>query len=315
MEAAQCGAKLLKCVNYSQHKVCNRCLLADGASETGLCDCCRFNQTVPDLTVPGNAQKWYRLEAAKRRLFYDLSQLGLPYGTAADGIKPSLAFDFKADVVPITAFWRSMANRETVYTGHAAGLITINIREADDAVREKLRVELGEYKRTLIGHFRHEIGHFYWDVLVKDRREESFKALFGDHNEPTYADALERHYTQGPPADWSERYITAYASMHPWEDFAETWAAYLAMISTLDTAQHVGFGGVSDPVQTDPQAMITLYQELGVALNEMNRSMGFLDLVPEVLKPCVVDKLKYVHDLVAQGRAENGALHSELSQS
>ena len=167
-----------------------------------LCDCCRFNVTIPDLTVAGNLQKWYRLEAAKRRLFYDLGELGLPYGTAADGIEPPLSFDFKADVIPKATFGAASAAAERVYTGHANGRITINIREADDVEREKLRVDLGEAQRTLIGHFRHEIGHYYWDMLVKGRREDEFIAVFGDHNSPTYAEALERHYQEGPPADW-----------------------------------------------------------------------------------------------------------------
>ena len=310
---SQCGMTLDKCFNYSQYKVCNRCLLGATPDEAKLCDCCRFNQTVPDLTVSGNAQKWYRLEAAKRRLFYDLSQLGLPYGTAVDGIEPALAFDFKGDSIPASGFWRSLAETETVYTGHAAGRITINIREADDVEREKLRVDFGESKRTLIGHFRHEIGHFYWDVLVKNPRVETFRKLFGDHNNPSYAEALEMHYHQGPPLDWADHYISAYASMHPLKDFAETWAAYLAMISTLDTAEHMGFRGESDPISADPNAMITRYRELGIALNEMNRSMGLLDLVPEIMTPPVVEKLKYIHELVCQGRAENGALHSDLS--
>ncbi len=167
-----CGAALLKCTNYLQHDVCNRCVLAETGGDNGLCDCCRFNVTIPDLTVAGNLQKWYRLEAAKRRVFYDLDQLQLPYGTAADGTDPPLAFDFKADVIPKNNLWRSGSNSEKVYTGHDNGRITINIREADDVEREKLRVEMDEAQRTLIGHFRHEIGHYYWDMLVKGQRED-----------------------------------------------------------------------------------------------------------------------------------------------
>jgi hypothetical protein len=301
-----CGAALRKCLNYSEHQVCNRCVAAE--SEPGaLCDCCRFNDTIPDLSVAGNLTKWYRLETAKRRLFYDLSQLALPYGTTCDGIDPPLTFDFKADVIPKADFWRSM-KAERVYTGHAAGRITINVREADDVHREKLRVDMGESQRTLIGHFRHEVGHYYWDLLIKGRREAEFVAVFGDHNSPTYAEALERHYTEGPPADWQTRHISAYASMHPWEDFAETWATYLDMVSALDTADHMGFGGQSDPVNAKIEAMIARYQQLGVALNEFNRSLGLLDLVPEVFVPAVVEKLRFIHELVLAGRAENGIL-------
>jgi hypothetical protein len=305
---ANCGAALVKCTNYSQHNVCNRCLEADAASAGGFCDCCRFNDTIPDLTISGNLQKWYSLEAAKRRLFYELGELGLPYGREGDGVDPPLRFDFKADVIPQGDFWRSMGKREKVFTGHVAGRITINIREADDVHREKLRVEMGEAQRTLIGHFRHEIGHYYWDQLVKGRREEESRNVFGDHNYPSYAEALETYYKNGAPVDWRLRFVSAYATMHPWEDFAETWATYLDMTSALDTAEHVGLGGLTDAPHADLDPMIVRYQELGLALNELNRGMGLLDLVPEVFVPPVVEKLRLIHHLVQQGRAENGAL-------
>jgi len=306
-----CGAELAKCFNYSQYNVCNRCVPHDTAAPGTLCDCCRFNDTVPDVAVPGNAKKWHRLEKAKRRLFYDLSELGLPYGTAADGVHPPLTFDFKADVIPAGNFWRSNGNAEKVYTGHTNGRITINIREADYVEREKLRVDLGEAHRTLIGHFRHEIGHYYWDMLVKGRREDESRAAFGDHEHPTYAESLEKYYRDGATAAWRERFISAYSTMHPWEDFAETWAAYLDMVSGLDTAQHMGLRGESDAVHADLDAMLFRYQGLGIALNEMNRSMGLLDIVPDVFVAPVVEKLRFIHDLVQLGRAENGALGSQ----
>ncbi|MCE9545535.1 MAG: putative zinc-binding peptidase [Planctomycetia bacterium] len=302
-----CGAALAKCFNYAEHNVCNRCVAAPAAAGA-LCDCCRFNVTVPDLKIDGNWQKWQLLEAAKRRLFYDLDLLGLPYGTAADGIHPPLAFDFKADVIPATGFWRAVGKSESVYTGHAEGRITINIREADAVEREKLRVDLGEAKRTLIGHFRHEIGHYYWEQLVRGRREDACRAVFGNHDQPSYAEALDTYYQNGPPGNWSEQHISAYATMHPWEDFAETWAAYLHMVSELDTAHNVGFGGETDPVHADLENMVRRYQELGIALNEINRSMGLIDLVPEVFVPPVVEKLRYIHQLVLEWRGENGIL-------
>ncbi len=311
------------------------CVALPAAPET-LCDCCRFNETIPDLSVPGNLQKWYRLEAAKRRLFYMLGELGLPYGTAADGVQPPLRFNFKADVISASDFWRSAGPEQKIYTGHSAGRITINIRESDDVEREKLRVDLGEAQRTLIGHFRHEIGHYYWDVLIKGRREAESIAVFGDHNNPSYEDALDRHYNQGPPADWAERHVSAYASMHPWEDFAETWALYLDMVSVLDTAAHNDLpvacvmpqeavaAPVSNPdavlaaaarpaagkppIAKEFEGMVRQYQELGIKLNEVNRSMGLIDLVPEVIVPPVIDKLRFIHELVKVGRAENGAI-------
>ena len=302
-----CDAAVGKCWNYSANDVCNRCVAPP--TEGALCDCCRFNATIPDLSVPGNAAKWYRLEAAKRRLIYDLDLLGLPYGTAADGIEPPLAFDFKADVIPVDDFWRPAGEAEKVYTGHANGRITINVREADDVEREKLRVDMGEAHRTLIGHFRHEIGHYYWDMLVKGRREAESKAAFGDHDHPTYAEALDAYYKNGPPNGWWNTHVSAYATMHPWEDFAETWARYLAMASALDTAYHSGFA--AEPDFADLDGMLLEYRRLGIGLNEMNRSTGLLDAVPEVFPPPVVEKLRFVHRLVGIGRAENGALKAE----
>jgi hypothetical protein len=310
-----CGAELLKCANYAEHKVCNRCVRREGAKAGAFCDCCRFNGTVPDQTVAGNWQKWYDLEAAKRRLFYDLALLGLPYGTAEDGIEPPLIFDFKADQLPAgTNIWRNVGQTSKVFTGHDNGRITINIQEADSTEREKLRVQMQETQRTLIGHFRHEIGHYYWDLLVKGRREDECKAVFGDHEKPTYADALKTYYAKGPAADWRLRFISAYASMHPWEDFAETWAMYLDMASALDTAHNVGFGGHPDPVHADVNKMIDRYRQLGLSLNEINRNFGMLDLVPEVFVAPVVEKLKYIHALVRVGRAENKAIGHDDGQ-
>ena len=295
-----CGARLQKCANYAEYKVCNRCVaLSEGeAPWRAFCDCCRYNQTIPDLSVPGNCEKWDRLEAAKRRLFYDLDLLGLPHGTAADGFDPPLSFDFKADIIPVADFWRSMGEQERVYTGHAQGRITINIREADELERERLRVDLGEAHRTLIGHFRHEIGHYYWDVLIRGQRDESFSQVFGNPYEPNYQEALESYYTTGAPADWSTRFVSAYAAMHPWEDWAETFALLLDMVSGLDTAMHLGFLPAEQCRLTDMHAMISAYQGLGIGLNELSRTMGLLDMVPEVIVPAVVDKLRYIHDAI-----------------
>src|SRR5262249_39634581 len=159
-----------------QYQVCNRCVLLPAEADA-LCDCCRFNDTVPDLSVSGNLEKWRRLEVAKRQLIYDLNQLGLPYGTQADGVKPALSFAFMADPGEGQSEWRPVGKSEKVFTGHANGRITINIREADDAERERLRVTMGEAQRTLIGHFRHEVGHYYWDQLVKGRREDECRAV------------------------------------------------------------------------------------------------------------------------------------------
>ncbi len=295
-----CGAKLAKCHNYAVENVCNRCIALNDAppDPSALCDCCVYNDTIPDLSVEGNREKWGRLEAAKRRLFYTLDFLGLPHGTMESGFDPPLAFDFKADSIPSNEFWRTMGADERVYTGHAEGKITINIREADPAERESIRVDLNEAHRTLIGHFRHEIGHYYWDLLVKGKREADSVRIFGDHENPTYAEALDRHYQEGAPAGWQENFISAYATMHPWEDFAETFAAYLEIVSVLDTANNVGFGSVPDVLTADLDELVGVKRRISIVMNEMNRTMGLLDFYPKILVPPVVQKMRFVHELV-----------------
>lgn len=311
---AKCGKALLKCHNYAVERVCNRCVLLEGAPPGALCDCCIYNATIPDLSIAGNREKWADLEAAKRRLFYMLNLLGLPHGTAAQGFEPPLAFDFKADVIPANEFWRTMGAAERVYTGHANGKITINVREADPRERESLRLDHGEAHRTLIGHFRHEVGHYYWELLVKGRREEEFARRFGDHT-ISYAEALERYYREGAPPDWPTSYISAYATMHPWEDFAETFAAYLEMASVLDTAFHMGLGSVADVRTADFDDMVKTHRRISIALNEMNRSMGLLDFYPKLLVPPVVEKMRFVHDLVRAATAGAQVLGRSLRKS
>lgn len=299
-----CGAHLAKCANYAEFGVCNRCVQvpSNGALPDRFCDCCRYNHTIPDLSVPGNKEKWYRLEAAKRRLFYDLMLLNLPHGTAADGYTPPLSFDFKADVIPEADFWRTMGAGERVYTGHANGKITINIREADEVERERLRVDMGEAHRTLVGHFRHEIGHYYWEMLIPGQSKASFVRVFGDPDQPTYVEAMDRYYREGPPVDWGNCYVSAYASMHPWEDWAETFAMYLDMVSALETAVNIGFLPAIRFNLDDIDGMITSYQRLGIRLNEMSRTMGLLDMVPEVLVGPVIKKLQFIHAVCAKVR-------------
>ena len=299
-----CRAGLVKCRNYLVENVCNRCLKAapgDSEEPAPLCDSCRLTSVIPDLSVPGNREKWYRLEVAKRRLLYLLDLLQLPYGDAAGANSPPLSFDFKADAVPAHGVWRTMTS-ERIYTGHQDWKITINIREADDVEREKLRVDLHEAHRTLAGHFRHEIGHYYWQMLVAGREEDEFQEAFGDHRQPAYGEALDAYYREGPPADWQARFVSAYAAMHPWEDFAETFALYLDMADVLDTASHTELATGFDVRTMELDEMIAHYLELGVAANELNRSMGLVDLVPEVLTTAVCDKLAFVHQLLRGAR-------------
>jgi hypothetical protein len=302
-----CRQPLRKCHNYAVENICNRCYVpeattanpADGTMDASevpsqLCTACQLTETIPDLSIEGNREKWARLEAAKRRLLYTLDLLGLPYSTADS----KLTFDFKADVEHPGDEWRSAGPIEIVYTGHAAGKITINLREADDAARESLRVQFYEAQRTLIGHFHHEVGHYYWDILVRNRREREFRKLFGDHTAPPYQDAMTTYYQNGPRPDWKQFFISAYASAHPWEDFAESFALYLDIISVLDTASHLSKSSRAQFRSRSVTPLIERFQEVGVLVNEFNRTVGLIDLVPEVIIQPVVEKLDFIHGLV-----------------
>jgi len=315
---SNCGARLRKCQNYAVENICNRCFPGTPAeapqpgdvpatveSSDGLCMSCELTKTIPDLSVAGNREKWARLEAAKRRLLYSLDRLGLPYC----GLEPKLSFDFKADVEPPKNEWRKSGAKEIVYTGHAAGKITINIREADDAVREQLRVQFHEAQRTLIGHFHHEIGHYFWETLVAGKQERQFIKAFGDHNAPPYADAMAAYYQNGPRVDWAQSFISLYASAHPWEDFAETFALYLDMVSVLDTATHLFKSIRSNFRSRSVRILVERYQEVGVLVNEFNRTVGLIDLVPEVVVEPVVDKLEFIHSLVKRAAQPPKAAH------
>jgi hypothetical protein len=270
------------------------------------CAACRHNRTIPELGVPGNEAAWRKLEHAKHRLFYSLLQLQLPLVTRAEDREHGLAFDFLAD--PTNA-----GDHARVLTGHDNGLITLAVAEADDAERERRRVGMGEPYRTLLGHFRHEVGHYYWDRLVRDGgRIEACRAMFGNE-EKDYGQALRVHYDQGAPADWQDRFISAYASSHPWEDFAETWAHYLHIVDTLEMAGAFGLRlgpegaehrGLAARIDFDPYAavdigrIIAAWLPLTSALNNLNRCMGEPDLYPFVLSPTVINKLGFVHDLI-----------------
>jgi hypothetical protein len=293
------GARYRLCKNYTTHAVCNWAIPECDPNE--YCLACQLNETIPDLSEPMVFESWQRLEIAKRRLMFTLMELGLPIETKAQNAETGLAFAFKSDG----------ADGEKVLTGHCDGLVTINIKEADAPSREQMRVNLGERYRTLLGHFRHESGHYYWDRLLKDNDQiGAFRALFGDEQE-SYEDALKRHYSS-PKQNWAEEYVSSYATMHPWEDWAETWAHYLHMVDTLETSQAYGLalkpkplGGASSEPVTARRVhlenfgdLIEAWVPLTVALNSLNRSMGLPDLYPFVLAERVIDKLAFVHQVV-----------------
>lgn len=274
-------------------------LVADASDS--LCLSCRFTTTIPDLSVAGNGERWARLEAAKRAVIYSLLKFRLPLAQHGPAAECGLRFEMKADELT--------ASGETnkVMTGHDNGRITINIAEADDELRERHRVAMGEPYRTLIGHFRHELGHYYWDRLIACRGgHDGFRAIFGDER-ADYGQALKKHYASGPPAEWKQSYVSAYAASHPWEDFAETWSHYFHVVDGLETAASYGVrsfetgpdSGPENPYQTnDFELLLAAWTPLTVAMNAMNRSIGHRDFYPFVLSRTIYDKLHFVHTLV-----------------
>jgi hypothetical protein len=291
--------RLRLCDNDAQHEVCNWALSADDPNR--LCRSCRLTQLIPDLSVAGNKSAWARLEAAKRRMLYTLMQLQLPIQGRAQNPEHGLTYELRADTAGAP-----------VLTGHARGVITLNIAEADDAERERRRLALREPYRTLLGHFRHEVGHYYWERLIAGQpRIEEFRKLFGDERED-YDVALKRHYDQGPPADWRQRFISSYATAHPWEDWAESWAHYLHLTDMLETAAASGLS--LQPARRDEPALKRVHSganesferliESWVALtyitNNLNRSMGLADAYPFVLSLPATAKLHFIHDVIAE---------------
>jgi hypothetical protein len=285
------------CHNYTVHDVCNWTVAAEDPSP--LCISCRLTRVIPDLSRAGAREAWYRLEVAKRRLVYSLLALRLPLVAKDADPEAGLAFAFLAD--PDGA-------GEPVLTGHRQGAITINSAEADDAERERRRVALREPYRTLLGHVRHESGHYYWDRLIRDTEHlPEFRARFGDERQD-YGEALARHHASGPPPDWSHQYISGYATMHPWEDWAETWAHYLHVIDMLETAAVCGLS--LDPRRPDEptlqarpsgsfDAMMADWFSLTYVLNNLNRALGLPDGYPFVLSEATIEKLRFVHALTS----------------
>jgi hypothetical protein len=301
------------CRNREMPARCNWMLAADDPNP--LCIACRLNRTIPNLDDEDNARYWGQIEVAKRRLVSELLALGLPVKSkVGEDEEHGLMFDFL----------RSPPNGPRVLTGHANGLITLNVEEADDAKREKMRLEMREPYRTLLGHFRHEVGHYYWDRLVRDSPWlEPFRKLFGDER-ANYAAALKANYDNGPPADWVDRYISSYAATHPWEDWAETWAHYLHMIDSLGTA--FGFGldaddldGTIQPFERDALyapddagaerflSLLNSWIEMTMVLNELARSMGQPDFYPFVMSKPLVAKLQFVQLVVQDPRSATTA--------
>jgi hypothetical protein len=304
----------------ADHPICanlNRCgcnWIADPASPFGLCFSCRLTRTRPaDTDAVGLAQYWVA-EAAKRRLIFGLDELELPImisdGPADSGGRGNslgLAFDLLS------------SSQGKIMTGHQNGIITLDLAESNDAHREALRESMDEPYRTVLGHFRHEIGHYYCQLLVlTPHRRNEFRTLFGDES-ASYEEALQRHYMTGAARDWQDHFISAYATMHPLEDFAEVFGHFLHIADTLQTAAELGLlprpeqhssnasstSGSSRKLRASllerpmAQVIAETWLPLSKSLNQINRSMGKPDLYPFVLGQPVIVKLAFVADLVA----------------
>ena len=273
---AEPGSGLVTCANRDTAVRCNWAPLEVG----GYCLSCSLSKTIPTLSKPENHDRWRKLEAAKRRLIHDLLCLGLAVDPAR------LVFEFKEDRRTNPA-----VSERHVTTGHADGVITINAAEADEVFREEMRQAMNEPWRTLLGHMRHESGHFYHGEVVGDGNCDEARAVFGDET-TDYGAALETYYANGPRADWRSNYISAYASAHPAEDWAECWAHYLHIRSVLQVAVDRG-------LLPDGSNWYERFVELALSLNEIMRSLGLPDAYPFVLTDTVVLKIEFVHRAIA----------------
>lgn len=292
------GRRFKQCENYQKEQVCNWML--DATDEHEHCESCQLTTVIPTLDNDKNHVYWHRLESAKRRLLYSLSALNLKPLSKDDDEDTGLAFQFLEQI-----------GDEQVLTGHDNGLITLNIAEADPSHRERAREQMHEPYRTLLGHFRHESGHYYFDrLIVGSEWLEGCRAVFGDERQD-YSESLKRHYENGPPPDWDQSFVSSYATSHPWEDWAETWAHYLHMIDTLDTAHACGVSlkprKAAEPaleISASPMKiqsfdeLIADWFALTYVLNSLNRSVGMPDSYPFTLSTPVLDKLRFVDKVV-----------------
>ena len=298
------------CAN-ARHGACNW-LVEYRPGADPYCRACRHNALVPAIANPVDLGRWQVIERAKKRLIYSLLRLRLPLATRSQDSVHGLSFRFLNEDV---------ANLP-VLTGHEGGVITIALKEADDAAREYRRTLLNEPYRTLLGHFRHEVGHHFWDILVGNRPAHAeFRRLFGDES-ADYDAALQAHYASGAPAVWQQTHISAYATSHPWEDFAETWAHYLHLVDTTEMASAFGVrlrprvdpsvgqvGELTARLDFDPYAVNSIddlvdnWIPLASLINNLNRAVGQHDAYPFVLTPAVVEKLGFIARIIRDAGA------------
>ena len=212
-------------------------------ADADYCVACRHNRTVPDLSVAGEsralAASW---RSPSTGCSTRCSSWACRMPTKGEDEAQGLAFDFLADPTAPTRCAQG-DDRPRQRPDHD------RLAEADDAERERRRTALGEPYRTLLGHLRHEVGHYYWDRLVADARRVRRRSapLFGDER-ADYGEALQAPLRQAAVGRLAGQLSSApMRAAHPWEDFAETWAHYLHIIDTLETAR-------AFRVRVDPEA-------------------------------------------------------------
>lgn len=285
--------------------VCNWVIKKDSTEE--YCSACVLNRTIPNLSNSDsdNFENWQNLEVAKHRLIYQLQKIGLALPSKLDD-EEGLCFDFVA-----------RKNNPKLMTGHANGVITILISEGNSVLREKARKQMKEPYRTLVGHLRHEVGHYFWNQLVRDNPIvlSEFRAIFGNE-ELDYGESLKTYYKNGSPENWQENFISEYATSHPWEDWAETWAHYLHIMDMVETAfffrlnvkPAVNKKALKTKVSFDPyikenfDVIVQKCVPLSFAVNSINRAMGVPDVYPFVISPAIIEKLRFIHKLLLPKR-------------
>lgn len=274
--------------------------------ENEFCKACALNRTIPSLINDDNRARWQRIEIAKHRLIYSLIRLKLPFKPKINNDDEGLAFDFITESSP----------NEKIMTGHINGVITLNTEEADEIELIRHKIDLGERYRTLLGHFRHETGHFYWNILLNEKTKlKKFRLLFGDEQKD-YSLSLQGYYQSGAPVNWNEYFISPYASSHPWEDWAETWAHYMHMMDTLETAYQFGINIqpnkkrlMAAQINNDPYKirsfnnLLNMWIPFTFSANSLNRSMGYADFYPFIISETVKKKLEFIHTICNEYRS------------
>lgn len=291
--------KHYKVCSHREHLIACNWLIASDSPETQ-CESCALTRVIPPLNKEDNWRRWRNIESSKRRMIYGLLRLNLPIYPRHKGINNGLVFDFLEDQ-------RSNPQSATphVLNGHATGLITLNVAEADGSFREATREAMNEPYRTLLGHFRHEIGHFYWDNLIKGSSDYAAFCQQFNYSEQNYQQSLNQYYADGPPDDWREHYISAYSSAHPMEDWAETWAHYMMMIETMETAGNYELLANIEEY-ADFTELMADWMSLVVKMNAINRSIGNRDAYPFVVSETVQNKIEFIHHCVTKSKNAQG---------